>query len=83
MPNIKSAKKRVKVINKKTAENREIKSALKTQLKKFDAAIAAGNVTEDLFKETVAKVDGAASKGVIHKNKANHKKAQLAKKMQG
>ena len=83
VPNIKSAKKRVKVINKKTAENRVVKSALKTQLKKFDAAVAEGSVTEDLFKETVAKVDGAASKGVIHKNKANHKKAQLAKKMQG
>ena len=38
MPNIKSAKKRVKVIDKKTMRNKMIKSALKTQLKKFNAA---------------------------------------------
>lgn len=41
MPNIKSAKKRVKVIAKKTAENKMAMSALRTQLKKFDAAVAA------------------------------------------
>ena len=82
MPNIKSAKKRVKVIAKKTAENRMAMSALKTQLKKFDAAVAANDNVEAVYTATVKKVDEAASKGLIHKNKANRTKAQLAKKVQ-
>ncbi|MBQ9941756.1 MAG: 30S ribosomal protein S20 [Christensenellaceae bacterium] len=81
MANIKSAKKRVKVIEKKTAQNRVIKSALKTQLKKFDAGVAAGNCDAALYAQTVSEVDSAATKGVIHKNKAARIKAQLAKKM--
>ncbi len=80
MPQIKSAKKRVKVIEKKTAQNRTIKSALKTQLKKFDAAIVSGEANQALLNETAGKVDSAVSKGIIHKNKANRTKAQLAKK---
>ena len=43
MPNIKSAKKRVLVIDKKTLENRMVKSAIKTELKKFEAAVSEGN----------------------------------------
>ena len=82
MPNIKSAKKRVKVIAKKTAENRMAMSALKTQLKKFEAAVAANDNVEAVYTATVKKVDEAASKGLIHKNKANRTKAQLAKKVQ-
>ena len=82
MPNIKSAKKRVKVIAKKTAENRMAMSALRTQLKKFDAAVAANDNVEAVYTATVKKVDEAASKGLIHKNKANRTKAQLAKKVQ-
>lgn len=83
MPNIKSAKKRVKVINTKTAQNKIIKSALKTQLKKFDAAIASEDKAElqSVYTETVSKVDMAVTKGVLHKNKANRAKAQLAKKL--
>ena len=77
MPNIKSAKKRVKVIDKKTARNKSIKSALKTELKKFDEAVAAN----ELFPITVGEVDSACSKGTMHKNKANRLKAQLAKKL--
>jgi len=81
--NIKSAKKRIKVIEKKTAENRVQKSSLKTQLKKFDAAVNSKNAEglDTLYNETVSKVDMVAAKGVIHKNKAAHTKAQLAKKM--
>lgn len=81
MPNIKSAKKRVKVIDKKTAQNRANRSALKTQLKKFDAAAEAGNAKE-VYAATVSTVDSAVSKGLIHKNKANRAKAQLAKKLE-
>ena len=82
MPNIKSAKKRVKVFAKKTAENKMAMSALRTQLKKFDAAVAANDNVEAMYVSTVKKVDEAASKGLIHKNKANRTKAQLAKKAQ-
>ena len=82
MANIKSAKKRIKVIDKKTAQNKTIKSALKTELKKFDAALTTdGADTDAAFKSAVSKVDSAVSKGIIHKNKANRKKAQLAKKL--
>lgn len=82
MPNIQSAKKRVKVIAKKTAENRAVKSSLKTQLKKFDAAVSESSQDlEAVFRQSVGKVDSAKNKGVIHKNKANRTKAQLAKKM--
>lgn len=79
MPNIKSAKKRVKVIDKKTMRNKMIKSALKTQLKKFNAAEA--DEAQAVFVDTVSAVDSAAAKGIIHKNKANRVKAQLAKRL--
>ena len=83
MPNIKSAKKRVLVIEKKTMQNKAIKSALKTQVKKFLEAVSAGNKEEatKLFPETVSAIDAAATKGVIHKNNANNRKAKLAKKL--
>lgn len=81
MPNIKSAKKRVLVIDKKTLENRMVKSAIKTELKKFDAAVTEGNKAsaQDLFNLCVKKLDQAASKGVYHKNTVSRKKSQLAK----
>ena len=83
MPNIKSAKKRVLVIEKKTMRNKAIKSALKTQIKKFLVAVEAGDkeLATKLFPETVAAIDAAASKGIIHKNNANNRKAKLAKKL--
>ena len=83
MPNIKSAKKRVLVIEKKTAVNKAVKSALKTQIKKFLAAVTAGNKDEatKLYPETVSAIDSAASKGILHKNNAANKKAKLAKKL--
>ena len=83
MPNIKSAKMRVLVIEKKTAVNKAVKSALKTQIKKFLAAVTAGNKEEatKLYPETVSAIDSAASKGILHKNNAANKKAKLAKKL--
>ena len=83
MPNIKSAKKRVLVIDKKTMRNKAIKSALKTQLKKFMVAVEAGDkeTATKLFPETVSAIDSAATKGVLHKNNANNRKAKLAKKL--
>ena len=83
MPNIKSAKKRVKIIEKKTLRNNMIKSAYKTAIRKFDEAVKAGNVEEAkvLFSEATKKIDQACTKGVIVKNTAARKKSNLAKKL--
>lgn len=81
MPNIKSAMKRVKVNRKKNLRNRMVKSAMRTSIKKYDAAIAAGTADVKLLGATAGAVDKAASKGVIHKNAANRKKARLAKRL--
>ena len=83
MPNIKSAKKRVLVIEKKTMQNKAIKSALKTQIKKFLEAVNAGNKEEAtaLYSAAVSAIDGAASEGLFHKNRAANKKSNLAKKL--
>lgn len=83
MPNIKSAKKRVKVIEKKTLRNNMIKSAYKTAVKKFEEAVAEGDKAkaETLFSEATKKIDQACTKGVIVKNTAARKKSNLAKKL--
>ena len=83
MPNSKSAKKRVKVIEKKTAINTARMTALKTALKKFEAAVAAENKAEAtvLFNDAVKKLDQGVSHGILHKNKAARKKSQLAVKL--
>ena len=83
MPNIKSAKKRVKVIEKKTLRNNMIKSGYKSAVKKFEAAVEAGNVEEakTLFAEATKKIDQACTKGVIVKNTAARKKSSMSKKL--
>ena len=83
MPNIKSAIKRVDVIEKKTLKNNMIKSEYKTAVKKFEAAVAEGNKenAQELFKKATQKIDGAYSKGVIKKNTASRKKSAVAKKL--
>ena len=82
MPNIKSAIKRVSVIEKKTARNNMIKSGYKSAVKKFESAVAEGiKDAEKLFKDAVKKIDGACSKGIIKKNTASRKKSNLAKKL--
>jgi len=79
MPNIKSAKKRVTVSKTRAARNKSRNSALKTAMKKANAAAAAGAPeTEALVKEAIKKVDQAAAKGLIHKNNAARKKSALA-----
>ena len=81
LPNIKSAKKRVKVIQTKTLKNKMFKSAMQTEIKKFNAAVESGNVAaaQEAYKLAVKKVDVAASKGIIHKNAAARKKSQFTK----
>ena len=78
MPNIKSAKKRVLVNQAKAAQNKAAKSALKTELKKFDAAVAEGNSSEA---DVAYQVDKAAAKGLLHKNNAANKKSSMTIKL--
>lgn len=81
MANIKSAKKRIGVSQKKTAINRRVKNSLKGTIKSFEKAIAAGDL--DTAKEKLAlaekKLMQAASKGTIHKNAASRKVSRLTK----
>ena len=81
MPNIKSAIKRVSVIEHKTMRNKMVRSATKTAIKKFDTAAAADTATAKLLSSTSATVDKAAAKGVISKNAANRQKARMAREM--
>ena len=83
LPNIKSAKKRVLVNETKALRNKMEKSALKTSLKKFDAAVAEGNRSEAdvAYKVAVKAVDKAAAKGLLHKNNAAHKKSSMTIKL--
>lgn len=83
MPNIKSASKRVLISKKLNARNKAEKSYLRTNLKKFDAAVAEGSreAAESAYKVAVQTVDKAAAKGIIHKNNAAHKKSALTVKL--
>jgi len=83
MANIKSSKKRILVTQTKTAQNRIIKSALKTAIKKFEAAVASSNTEEanTLFVKVTKALDMAAQKGIVHKNMAARKKSRLAAKL--
>lgn len=81
MPIIKSAKKRVKITQSKTQANRIHKSRLKTAIKKFERLVSEDN-TENIpaeLSKTQKLIDKTAAKGIIHKNNAARKKAQLAK----
>lgn len=83
MPNIKSAKKRVIVNQKKTEQNKNIRSRVKTEIKKVEALIKDNNIEEAkaLLPQAFALIDSAASKNIIHANNAANKKAKLAKKI--
>ena len=83
MPNIKSAKKRVLVAEIRNARNKAEKSALKTALKKFEAAAQEGNRTEaeGAYKVAVKVVDQSVKKGILHKNNAAHKKSAMTLKL--
>lgn len=78
MPNIKSAKKRVKVSEKKAANNKTRKTNLKTVIKKAELACANNEPNkEETVRYAIKRVDQAAAKGLIHKNNAARKKSQL------
>ncbi len=82
MPNIKSAKKRVKVTVAKTLQNRMLNSELKTEIKKAHAAIAANDPAKaEAVKVAVKKIDQAVAKGILHKNTAARRKSALDSKL--
>ncbi len=82
MANIKSAKKRILVINKKTARNRRVKAHLKSVIKNFEVALSEGKL--DVAKEKLSlaekKLMQAAAKHTIHKNAASRKVSRLYKR---
>ncbi len=81
MANIKSAKKRILVNRTKAARNKSIKSAVKTAVKKVDAAVALKDkeAASSALVEAISTIDKAASKGVYHKNTAARKVSRLSK----
>jgi small subunit ribosomal protein S20 len=81
MPIIKSAKKRVRVTNKATERNRGTRNSLRSTLKNFTSSLKGGKKTSESYAEAQQALDKAVKKGVIHKNKAARKKAQLARAM--
>jgi small subunit ribosomal protein S20 len=82
MPNIKSAKKRVKVIAAKTAVNKSRRSRLRTTIKKAELSVESRAAeSPQAVREAIKLIDQAAAKGIIHKNNASRKKSALAKKL--
>lgn len=83
MANIKSAKKRILVINKKTEVNKSRKSEIKTYIKKFETALNEGNYekAQEYLRICEKKLYQAAAKNTIHKNAAARKVSRLAKKL--
>ena len=83
MANIKSSLKRIKLQEKAAARNKSKRTLLKTNVKKFDAAASEGDreKAEAAFKAAVKTIDRAATKGLIHKNKAARRKSALAKQL--
>ncbi|MCR5797955.1 MAG: 30S ribosomal protein S20 [Eubacterium sp.] len=79
LANIKSAKKRILVSQKKTAINKSIRSKVKTSIKKVEAAVAAKDkaAAEEALKVAIKDIDKAAQKGVYHKNNAARKVSRL------
>ncbi|AMJ40266.1 MULTISPECIES: 30S ribosomal protein S20 [Anaerotignum] len=81
MANIKSAKKRIKVISKKTLRNKMIKSQVKTAMKKVIVAVNAGDkdIASAALKNATSVIDRAYMKGIYHKNAVARKKSSLTK----
>lgn len=80
LANIKSAKKRIKVIETKTMRNKAIKSKVKTAIKKVDAAVAAGDaaLAKACLRDAISEIDKATKKGVYHKNTSARKISRLS-----
>lgn len=83
MANIKSAKKRILITEKRTELNKSKKTEIKTYIKKFDNAVAAENIDEAraLLKVIDKKLKRAATHNILHKNAASRKVSRLTKKL--
>lgn len=81
MANIKSAKKRILVIETKTLRNKTIKTKIKTLIKKVETAVADGDkaVAQERLTTAISEISKAASKGIYHKNNAARKVSRLTK----
>ena len=80
MANIKSAKKRILVAEKRAARNKSIRSKVKTSIKKVDAAIAANDkeAAKTALKAATSELAKATTKGVYHKNTSSRKISRLS-----
>ena len=83
MANIKSQIKRNRQNEKRRVRNKSVKSSLKTAVRKFNEATAAGDVENaaTLLRDATRKLDKAVSKGVIHKNQAANRKSAITKRL--
>jgi len=83
MANIKSSIERIRLTRKETAYNRAQRSAYRTAVKKFERIVAQGDKAEAeaALLQAISKLDKAAAKGIIHKNKAARKKSRLMKRL--
>ena len=81
MANIKSAKKRISVIETRTARNKAIKSKVKTAIKKVDVAVAANDAeaAKTALRAAIIEITKAGSKGVFHKKTVARKVSRLTK----
>ncbi len=81
LANIKSAKKRILVIEKKTLRNKSTKSRVKTTIKKVEAAIANNDkaAAETALRNAISELNKAASKGIYHKNTVSRKISRMTK----
>ncbi|MFI5275052.1 MAG: 30S ribosomal protein S20 [Ktedonobacterales bacterium] len=80
MPNIRSAKKRMRIEEKRRLRNNTVKSTVRTYVTKARNAIAAApadDATEEAIREAISNLDKAASKGVVHRNNAARRKSRL------
>jgi len=82
VPNIKSAIKRVKIIQERTLRNAAARSTLRTSIRKYNEALAGGNAAEAKIAlvNAIKNLDKAAGKGIIHKNAAARRKSRLTRK---
>lgn len=82
MPNIKSAKKRVKTISKKNVLNHQFKASMRTAMKNVEKAVMSNDSdAAEKLNIAIAKIDKALSKGLVHKNYAARQKSRLTKKV--
>ncbi len=83
MANLKSAVKRINTNNKKRARNQNVKSEMRTHIKKVEALIEANDVdnAKTAYQSTSRVIDKAVQKGVIHQNNGNRQKSRLAQKL--